>query len=132
MGVVGLATPCMELHVDMEMLYAHRPALKAYSGILDALDLPGLLHSEVSIWRCVRSLAAWTLDGDLNCMVALVLYAGFAVLLPAVDVAALMVAVTSRRCAKPARSVSRVLRKMCMLDVSLMGTVVIVATLSSM
>merc|ERR1719277_2360160 len=101
--------------------------------ILDALNLPELLRSEVSIWKCMAGLAGWLAEGDANSAVALAMYAVFVVLMPCAHMCLLVFAAVS----PPERS-QRAVRlaapvgHLCMLDVSVMGTVVIAMALTNL
>eukprot|EP00449_Zooxanthella_nutricula_P015656 CAMPEP_0198548720 /NCGR_PEP_ID=MMETSP1462-20131121/70822_1 /TAXON_ID=1333877 /ORGANISM="Brandtodinium nutriculum, Strain RCC3387" /LENGTH=74 /DNA_ID=CAMNT_0044279257 /DNA_START=1 /DNA_END=222 /DNA_ORIENTATION=+ len=48
---------------------------------------------EVGVWACLGKLCQWVAEGEANCLIAMVLYAGFAVLLPILDMALLLAAV---------------------------------------
>lgn len=128
----GLVVPCMTLHVDMALWYEHHPLLKEFALIIDAQNLPALLRSEVSVWACLVGLAEWAAEGDGNSAIALAMYALFAVLLPLLDVAALLLASLTGRWRQAALRASHVFRKLSMLDVSIMGVVIVVLALSSL
>merc|ERR1712190_172516 len=81
-----------KLFLDMDLLYEKKPNLKSMSFIIEALNLPALLRLEVSVSACVVQLCSWASNGDVNCLFALVLYAGFAVLLPILDMVLLFTA----------------------------------------
>jgi len=123
---LGLSLPCMTLRMDMDLLYEHNPKMAAMAFILDDLNLPALLHSEVSVCHCIAGLAEWVLEGDANSAIALVMYVVFAIALAILDVVALFVATVCGSLRRPALRVSHVLRKLAMLDVSIAGTIVIV------
>eukprot|EP00449_Zooxanthella_nutricula_P041679 CAMPEP_0198613610 /NCGR_PEP_ID=MMETSP1462-20131121/158479_1 /TAXON_ID=1333877 /ORGANISM="Brandtodinium nutriculum, Strain RCC3387" /LENGTH=413 /DNA_ID=CAMNT_0044345411 /DNA_START=10 /DNA_END=1252 /DNA_ORIENTATION=- len=133
---LGLAKPSMSLHLDMSLLYEVRPDLRAMRSLLEPLDLPALLQMKVSVWACLGELFHWVAQGEVNCFIALVLYAGFAVLLPMVDMAVLLAVPLlgpgrGERKAMLLR-VSRKIRKLAMLDVSIMGCFVVTMSLRSM
>merc|ERR1712217_431519 len=110
---------------------------KALAPILDSFHIQDLMHSEVSVWECVRSLAAWSANGELTAAIALVMYGVFVIGLTVASMAALVV--TSIRLSlpggsteaviQPLMSMSRKLKKLSMLDVSIMGVVVVVMSL---
>jgi len=137
--VLGLTCPSMDLHLDMDLLYKVKPELLPLKDIIDAMDLPALLHLDVGVWECIVQLCRWAGEGELNSFIALVLYSVFAVCLPVVDVALLFVATVLNGLGGPlsARSrqmlaASRVVRKMAMLDVSVMGCFVVTMSLASL
>lgn len=129
---VGLAMPVMGLRFDLETLYEARPQLRALAPILDMLHLPELLRSEASVWECMAALARWLAEGDATCGIALVMYAVFAVALPVAHVATLVASVCSRRARGPALAAAAVIGKLCMLDVSIMGAVVVSCAMSNL
>jgi len=137
--VLGLACPSMDLHLDMDLLYKVKPELLPLKDIIDAMDLPALLHLDVGVWECIVQLCRWVGEGEMNSFIALVLYSVFAVCLPVVDVVLLFVATMLNCLGGPlsARSrqmlaASRVVRKMAMLDVSVMGCFVVTMSLASL
>lgn len=132
--VLGFILPCLELHLDMALLYEYHHELQAYSLLLTRAGIEQLLHQQVSIFRCVAALGHWTLEGDATILLALVMYVVFVIVLPVVDVLALLYATYGRpteRCGGPL-AVSHVLSKLCMLDVSTMGVLVVVASMQNM
>jgi len=133
---VGLARPSMSLHLDMDLLYEVRPDLRAMRSILEPMDLPAMLRMEVGVWACLGKLCQWVAEGEANCLIAMVLYAGFAVLLPILDMALLLAAVLLGRSrvdlSAALLSASRKVRKLAMLDVSIMGCFVVTMSLRSM
>lgn len=118
----------------MGLLYSEQPELLKGKSFLDSLNLPDLMHAHVSAWRCIQGHLEWTLRGDLNSALAFVIYAGFAVALPTLDVVALASAAVIREGNLKARllKVSLVLKKISMLDVSIMGIIVVVVSLRGM
>mmetsp|Transcript_74232 Transcript_74232/g.215072 ORF Transcript_74232/g.215072 Transcript_74232/m.215072 type:complete len:492 (-) Transcript_74232:89-1564(-) len=126
MLAVGAVMPCMTLHMDMDRLYIARPALKPFSRFIDAQNLPALLNSEVSLVSCLVGLAGWIAEGSAHAAVALAMLGVFAIVLPMVDVAALLVAAVSTDSRGMALRLSGVVGKLSMLEVSMVGVVVIV------
>jgi len=137
---LGMSLPIMELRMDMELLYENKPGLKALASILDSFHVQDLMHAEVSVWKCMCSLAAWILQGEVTAAIAFVMYAVFVVSLTVADMVVLVFA--SWRLAtpggsfqsviQPAIAVSRKLKKLSMLDVSIMGVVVVVMSLRNL
>jgi len=135
--VLGLANPSMSLYLDMNLLYKVQPELKALKSVIDGLNLPALLRKEVSVWACMAALVQWTADGEVNSLIALILYAGFAVLLPILDMCLLACAAVLdfRRWNELAHRllvVSHKVRKLSMLDVSIMGCIVVTMSLKTL
>ncbi|CAK0884157.1 unnamed protein product, partial [Prorocentrum cordatum] len=107
--------------------YGHIP--KSVKPVIDALQLPQLLHSDVSIWDCTVSLMRLTADGEVSSALALCMLAVFTLALTVLDMLALVAASVRLWCADdpsalpacPFVSVSKVLKKLSMLDVCTMG-----------
>mmetsp|Transcript_115499 Transcript_115499/g.322894 ORF Transcript_115499/g.322894 Transcript_115499/m.322894 type:complete len:178 (+) Transcript_115499:2-535(+) len=128
--------------MDMRLLYEVRPDLQTMAPVFEGAHLGDLLRKSVGVWECAVSLASWVLDGEVNALIAFVLYAGFAMLLPVVDMALILTATladlrpdaasSAKRWSSPALALSRKLRKVSMLDVSVMGSFVVVVSLASM
>merc|ERR1712039_1075613 len=126
--------------MDMKLLYSHKPGLKALAPILDSFHIQDLMHSEVSVWECVWSLTAWSAKGELTAVIALVMYGVFVIGLTVVSI--IMLVVTSIRLSlpsgsteaviQPMMSANRKLKKLSMLDVSIMGVVVVVMSLRNL
>lgn len=142
---VGVMLPVMELHMDMPLLYVKKPKLKAVESFIESLNLPSLMHNEVSSWTCLLTLSSSTLKGEVNAGLAFILYGVFTILLPLLDMLALLVAAWRMRRGslsssdasefdgpREALAISHVLKKLSMLDVSLMGVVVVVLSLQNM
>merc|ERR1712137_1381112 len=89
---VGIMLPCMELHVDMALLYANNPSLGAMKDIINTLGLPDLLHEEVSPRQVLTALCSAIFDGEVNGAIAFVMFGGFALCLPLVDMLLLLFA----------------------------------------
>jgi len=137
---VGLFFPCMDLRMDLELLYSNKPAIKPFAPILEMFHVQEKMHAEVSVWNCTWSLASWALDGEMTSAIAFVMYAVFVVLLTSIDMLVLVfvsLKLASHRavsCAQvqPLLNASRKLKKLSMLDVSIMGIVVVVMALRSL
>jgi len=137
--VKGLVTPCMDLHLDLELLYENKPNLKALAPVLEAYHIQDLLQSEVSIWNCMISLARSIGSGEMACVLALVMYSVFVVAATVIDMLLLVLASLLHSCggamsgkAHTILAVIQKLKKLSMLDVSVMGVVVVVASLKGM
>jgi len=138
---VGLALPSLELYLDMNLLYENQPTLKALSSIIDSQGLPALLHTDVGIWEAIQHLGAGACQGEINSIIAFLMYSVFVVLFPVLDMLVLLlVACMAQRQHSAAHgkarqrllAVSRVLRKVGMLDVSLVGVILITLSLKQM
>jgi len=138
---VGVALPVMELRLDMALLYSQKPQLKLLESFINSLRLPELMHEEVSGWTCLLTLAKDISKGSVNSGLALVMYGVFTILIPFLDMLALLLAACSMRSGsdslntwrtKAALAASRVLWKLSMLDVSIMGVVVIVLSMENL
>jgi len=133
----GLARPSMSLYLDMDLMYEVQPELKAMKSIIDSLNLPELLRMKVGVWQCMGALIQWTGQGEVNSLIAFILYAGFAVLLPILDMCLLACAALldfrhRSELASRLLAASRKVRKLSMLDVSIMGCVVVTMSLRTM
>jgi len=129
--VWGAATPCMSLRMDMPLLLQKHPQVEIFAPFLS--DLSALLHAEASIFACITGLWRWAAEGDANSALALVMYGGFALLLTWLHMAALVAAAVQlwrgAHNAKAFLAASRVLKKLSMLEVSIMGSVVVTMAL---
>mmetsp|Transcript_20404 Transcript_20404/g.51006 ORF Transcript_20404/g.51006 Transcript_20404/m.51006 type:complete len:181 (-) Transcript_20404:333-875(-) len=127
----------MELRLDMALLYANNPSLRSMKSIIDTLGLAKLLHEEVSAWQCLAALGTAILDGEVNAAIALVMFGGFAMCLPLVDMLLLLFAACGLKggfassTLDKVMAVSRVLRKLSMLDVAITGIAMVVLALHS-
>mmetsp|Transcript_93812 Transcript_93812/g.235543 ORF Transcript_93812/g.235543 Transcript_93812/m.235543 type:complete len:473 (+) Transcript_93812:86-1504(+) len=138
---VGMTLPVMELRLDMALLYEEKPQLKPLEGYISTLHLPELMHEEVSGWTCLHTLVADISKGSINSCLAFMMYGVFTMLLPLMDVIALLIAACLMRISgshaglggsDPALTAARVLGKLSMLDVSIVGIVVIVLSMREM
>jgi uncharacterized paraquat-inducible protein A len=143
---IGVTQPCLALRLDADALFAANAATAALKPILDLLkpliDLLGItgaeLNSEVTILQCIQATRAWAVErGELNSMLAFLLFAFFAVTLTALNVVTLVIAVFSlqgrgQELAKGAATspnmamkVSDVLHHLSMMDVCIVGMLVV-------
>merc|ERR1712039_951742 len=98
------------------------------------------MHSEVSVWRCAFALAQWSMEGEVTAIVAFIMYVVFVVGLTAGNMCVLVLAAirlaTPGGClaanVRPILSLSQKIKKLSMLDVSIMGVVVVVMSLRSL
>lgn len=137
--LVGLVTPCMDLRLDLELLFENKPNLKAFAPFLEAYHIQELMHSEVSIWNCMGSLARSIGGGEMACVIALVMYSVFVVAATVIDMLLLVLASLLNSCggamsekAHTIFAVIQKLKKLSMLDVSVMGVIVVVASLKGL
>merc|ERR1712003_495742 len=97
------------------------------------------MHSEVSIWNCMQSLAGSVGQGEMACVIALVMYLVFVVAATVIDMCLLVLA-SLLQCFGGSMSVktgailaiTHKFKKLSMLDVSVMGVIVVVASLRGM
>jgi len=143
---IGAYMPCMALRLDLDMLYEPSgPVPLSFKPFVEALGLAELVHAEVSLWECLGTLAKWGASGNANFFIAFVLFAVFAIGFTILDMLVLTVAAwqlrpSRRQCSDietaghstdesqgPRRllSVARVLKKLSMLDVAIVGIVVV-------
>jgi len=137
---LGVLHPSMNLRMDLELLYEAKPNLKPLAPIFDMLHVQDIMHSEVSVWRCACALAHWSMEGEVTAIVAFIMYVVFVVGLTAGNMCVLVLAAirlaTPGGCleadVRPILSLSRKIKKLSMLDVSIMGVVVVVMSLRSL
>lgn len=127
---VGVFLPCMDLRMDLQLLYKNKPGLKALAPVLESYHIQELMHAEVSVWRCMCALAGWMSYGEMTAAIAFVMYAVFVVALTVIDMLVLVYASLHYDC--QAVAISRKLKKLSMLDVSIMGIVVVVMSLRNL
>eukprot|EP00928_Gymnodinium_smaydae_P099353 TRINITY_DN9453_c0_g1_i6.p1 TRINITY_DN9453_c0_g1~~TRINITY_DN9453_c0_g1_i6.p1 ORF type:complete len:498 (+),score=69.25 TRINITY_DN9453_c0_g1_i6:42-1496(+) len=136
--VDGITRPCMGLAMDMDLFYVMQPNLIPFKAYIDSVHLEDLVHAEVSIWQCMISLGKWLGEGEVNSGIALVMYGVFVISFTVADVAANLIAsfLICRQggalAAKPVLAAGRVMRKLCMLDVSVVGILVIVLAMQNL
>jgi len=117
---VGLFAPCMSLRLDLELLHIP-PALKP---LVNSLHLPEAAYADASLWMCIQALLLSACRGEVNSAVAFVMLAVFAVAATVGDVAVLSHLASAPPGGAPLR-LSRVLGRLAMLDVLLMGIFVV-------
>jgi len=137
---VGLHFPCMSLRLDIQLLIDNGLIKEDMVPFLvDTLHLPELAKADVTIPRCIQMLAEHQKDAfDANAILALLTLAVFVVGFTVLDMIALVVAAyqclrastrtveDAPRCS--AMTVSRKLKKLGMLDVTILGIIIVVAS----
>jgi len=137
---LGVLNPSMNLRMDLELLYEQKPNLKPLAPILDRFHVQELMYSEVSVWRCACALARWSMQGEVTAAIAFVMYVVFVVAMTICDMCVLVIAAlrlaTPGGCPqeriRPLVAMTRSIKKLSMLDVSIMGVVVVVMSLRSL
>jgi len=137
---VGLYFPCMALRLDIQVLIDNGSITQDMVPFLvDTLHLPDLAKADVTIPNCIRMLAEHQKDAfDANAILALITLAVFVVGFTVLDMIALVVAAyqslsgSARRVEDAPRcsamAVSRKLKKLGMLDVTILGIIIVVAS----
>jgi len=138
--VAGLCAPVMTMSLDDSLLLQPiGPLPTVLEPLLSALNLSSQVDTDVSILACITALMEWLYYGEASCVLALVMLLGFATLFPVLDMVCLLVAAAGMReeqfekekhvsptwDSTVARSASRVLNHLSMLDVTIMGVVVV-------
>merc|ERR1712190_228135 len=97
------------------------------------------MQSEVSIWNCMLSLAGSVGQGEMACVIALVMYLVFVVAATVIDMCLLVLASLLQCCGSSMSAktgtilaITHRLKNLSMLDVSVMGVIVVVASLRGM
>jgi uncharacterized paraquat-inducible protein A len=132
---IGFFNPCMSLRMDMDLLYKQQPALLGFKKYIDDAHLERLLRADVSMLHCIFNLATWFAEGDGNSGIALAMYGIFVSFFTLADMFALFVMALKLRgdsgiaTARKSKWVSRIAGKLCMLDVSVVGVLIIVLAL---
>mmetsp|Transcript_92520 Transcript_92520/g.293409 ORF Transcript_92520/g.293409 Transcript_92520/m.293409 type:complete len:485 (+) Transcript_92520:115-1569(+) len=135
---LGMFLPCMALRLDVQGLVENGTIPRvALDLVVNQLRLPEKARADVSIWGCMVQLARWTCNGDVNNIIAFIMLAVFVALFTLLDVMALVQVIELRgghagrrklAWTEPSKmmSVSRVLGKLCMADVLVMGVIVVI------
>jgi len=123
--VVGLQSPVMALQVDTAMLFKANggPLADASKPMVNGM-VSAMLNTEVSIMECLKSLLRWMWQGEAISVFGFVLYAVFVVGLTVLDLI-ILVAASFGVCTGPALRAVQVIKKLAMLDVSVVGIVVV-------
>ncbi|CAE7416259.1 HERC2, partial [Symbiodinium sp. KB8] len=136
--IAGLSIPCMSLRIDERQLYPPNGSVP-YSAkpLVESLAIPDLLKSDISILSCTRWLIQEIGSGEANSLFALVMFGFCVIALPLADVLFLLLAASRLEPTAAGKSLppsdqpcwfyswAKVLRKLAMLDVSIMGVYVI-------
>lgn len=139
---LGVSKPVMALELNSKALIEpHGPIPKAAGPMIDSLDIMDKINADVAIWPCIESLMGYALTmGEGNSILAVVMLSVFAIGLTCADMIVLVVASWNLpsdvktnehevACSKPYQSsamqVAKVLGKLSMLDVAVMGVLVI-------
>jgi len=136
--VLGVITPCMALRLNMDLLYTPTgPIDIGLKPFVDALNLPAIANSNVSLWNCMIELANWTLHGHANGFLAFALYAVFVMGFTIADMVLLLVIAVrchahimspkTHQVPRKMMAMSKLLKKMSMLDVAVVGVTLVVA-----
>ncbi|CAK9076839.1 unnamed protein product [Durusdinium trenchii] len=125
---VGLFLPCMALRIDERQLYPPNGSVP-YSAkpLVESLAIPELLKADISIFSCTSWLLR-EIGGEANSLFAFAMFGFCVIVLTAADV--LLLALSAWRLGEvegPCRfySWAKMVRKLAMLDVSIMGVYVI-------
>mmetsp|Transcript_67358 Transcript_67358/g.121368 ORF Transcript_67358/g.121368 Transcript_67358/m.121368 type:complete len:547 (+) Transcript_67358:40-1680(+) len=130
----GMVRPCMGLRLNSEILFQPNGPLPASAKpMVEMMHLTDQVNTDVSLSRCTSALLRWTLEGEVNCILAMLMLVVFMVALPVVDMCLLLSAAaklymcpsTVSDPAGSTMSVVRVLKHCSMLDVAIMGVVVV-------
>lgn len=140
---VGLVSPVMALRVSLDDLYQPKgPIPTSMLGIplgpvIDELHIPEKANADVSLWSAMKSLHEWMNGGEVNSFIALVMLAVFVVALTVADMIVLLFTAACLCCQSgnalqssscflgTLTTTSKVLRKLSMLDVLIMGILVV-------
>merc|ERR1711871_1225899 len=141
MGVLlgfGLVIPCMGLKIDSKaFVEPNGPAPKSLEPIIQSLGLDEKLSAKVNVWHCLCTLVDFIIkNGEGNCIFALIMLGGFAILVPIVEMFLLAFASSQLKgfekqgvndvvCCRTTMRVIKFLGHIGMLDVFVMGVVVI-------
>jgi len=121
---VGLVTPCMALQVETDMLYKPVGPLQIkMRGMVDPM-VGALLNADVNIVECMQALLRWIGEGEIVSLFVLILYAIFVILLSVLDVV-LLCGIAFGILPNRLFPIAKVLKKLSMLDVAIMGVVVV-------
>lgn len=137
---VGMVMPCMNLRMDLDLLFRVKPQLKPLGPFLRQEKIDELLDADVSIVECLIMLVRWTFEGQVVHFLAFIMVGGFAIALTIADMLCLMGAALQmcQIASDSSRSVDATLawagkfKELSMLDVTVMGVVVVVLVLIEM
>lgn len=128
----GFVTPVMGLRISKDMILQPIGPLPAFLGpVIDGMGLEEQMNTDVTLGSTIRLLASYIRDGEVNCIIAIVMLLLNVVALTVLDMCALLAAMlTLSGSGKPDRTLpaARVLKHCSMLDVFCMGTLIICAS----
>lgn len=131
---VGLSYSCMSLRLDFQPLIDNGKISKEMVPILvDTYHLPDLAHADVTIPRCIERivqdiLSKFEFNGVLAVIMMAMFVIGFAILgMGAVLLSAVQFHLESERWCRTLR-LAKQLKKLAMLDVTILGVCVVVAS----
>jgi len=129
--VYGMQQPAMSLRVDIDPLYSTHggPIDIKLKSIVDSLGIVKMCHADVSLIAAMRKLVFWIGCGEVNSFIGFVLIAVFAVAFTCLDMLFLLFTAVcllthSGRKFSPLK-LCWILKKLSMLDVTIMGVVVV-------
>jgi len=145
--IIGLATPVMALRIDLKQLFPpYGPLPESARPAINVLNLQSLLDSETSIFSCVQAMSLRLASGEVNDFIGLMLLSVCAVAFPLLDMAFLVAAavkmslnntgysemVEANSCTQKCQlmATARVLRKLSMTDVSMVGVYLVTICMS--
>eukprot|EP00405_Crypthecodinium_cohnii_P009251 CAMPEP_0206425442 /NCGR_PEP_ID=MMETSP0324_2-20121206/3794_1 /ASSEMBLY_ACC=CAM_ASM_000836 /TAXON_ID=2866 /ORGANISM="Crypthecodinium cohnii, Strain Seligo" /LENGTH=466 /DNA_ID=CAMNT_0053890225 /DNA_START=12 /DNA_END=1412 /DNA_ORIENTATION=+ len=133
--VIGSDMPCMALSLNVDLLFEPVGTLPlVLKPFIESLHLEKLVHTEVTLWDCTKTMAQWGSNGDANFFIAFLMFAVFTMLITVLDMIVLFIASVQLHLERQGRTTcscrvinfSRTLKKMAMLDVAIVGVVVVV------
>eukprot|EP00434_Breviolum_minutum_P028736 symbB.v1.2.025424.t1/scaffold2461.1/size78698/7 len=139
----GVYTPCMSFHIETKQLFPpYGPLPESAKPAIDILDLKDLLRSETSIASCIRDYLARLSEWEANTFISLALLVFCVVGSTLLDMLFLMLAALELAgfgsCFKILKvtfgltwiDMARVLRKLSMLDVAMVGVYLVTVCMS--
>jgi len=140
----GLYTPAMALRINEDALVEPAgPFPKSLGPVIKGINLMDYVNAEVALWPCIQSLFRYVADHrEGNCILAVVMLLVFAVGMTIADMIALVFAAWNLPAAEQleygdvtaesklrqksgSMQVAKVLGKLAMLDVTIMGVIVV-------
>lgn len=133
---LGITTPCMAMSLDTKQLFPpYGPLPENFKPAIEVLDLSDMLASETSVVSCVQDLFARLASGEATVLISLALMCGCVIGCTLFDMVFLVIIAlrngfrgagyskladtNGQRCSW--MSAARLLRKLSMLDVSMVG-----------
>ncbi|CAJ1332497.1 unnamed protein product [Effrenium voratum] len=136
----GLCSPCMSFHIEPKQLFPpYGPLPESAKPAIDILDLKDLLFSETSIVTCIRDYIARISKWEANTFISLALLVVCVVGSTMFDMICLVVVAfqflldggyTSMNSGQYLIDTARVLRKLSMLDVAMVGVYLVTVCMS--